>query len=154
MMFYQFCLAKNGRHNFFYAAHLPSNWLKVPKSATVTDSPVSSFKSLMYLAEMRCDSASVVLVGGHSWSRSCHCAVGMMGVVGTVSLPEIQYVSSRADSRTISVLYINGTITSPVNFFTLRQLVVEVTSTAPSPSSSSRCHSIHEFSECSIFLLS
>ena len=35
-----------------------------------------------------------------SWSRFCHTAVGMMGVVGTFSLPE-HYVIPRADSCTI-----------------------------------------------------
>ena len=66
---------------------MPSNWLKIPKSVIVTDFPLSSFKYLVYLAEMHCDSKNVFLVGGRSWSRSCHFAVGVVGVVGTFSLP-------------------------------------------------------------------
>ena len=66
---------------------MPSNWLKIPKSVIVTDFPLSSFRYLMYLAEMCCDSQNVFLVDGRSWSRSCPFAVGVVGVVGTLSLP-------------------------------------------------------------------
>ena len=41
----------------------------------------------MYLAEMCCDSKDEVLVDGRSWLRSCRLAVGVVGVVGTFSLP-------------------------------------------------------------------
>ena len=41
----------------------------------------------MYLAEICCDSEDEVLVNGHFWSRSCRLAVGVVGVVGTFSLP-------------------------------------------------------------------
>ena len=54
----------------------------------------------MYLAEMCCDSQDEVLVDGRSWSRSCHLAVGVVGVVGTFSLP-LTCVIPRADSCTI-----------------------------------------------------
>ena len=54
----------------------------------------------MYLAEMCCDSWDDVLIDGCSWSRSCRLAVGMMGVVGTLSLP-LTCVIPRADSCTI-----------------------------------------------------
>ena len=53
----------------------------------------------MYLAEMCCDS-DVFLVDGRSWSRSCRLAVGVVGVVGTFSLP-LTCVIPRADSCTI-----------------------------------------------------
>ena len=78
---------KGGGHNIFKAAKLPTNWLKIPKSVIVTGFPLSSFKYLMYLAELCCDSKDVFLVDGCSWSRSCHLAVGVVGVVGTFSLP-------------------------------------------------------------------
>ena len=39
---------------------MPSNWLKIPKSVIVTDFPLSSFKYLMYLAEMCCDFPKLV----------------------------------------------------------------------------------------------
>ena len=66
---------------------MPTNWLKIPKSVKVTDFPLSSFQYLMYLAELCCDSKDEVLVDGRSWSRSCRLAVGVVGVVGTFSLP-------------------------------------------------------------------
>ena len=79
---------KGGCHNIFKAVNLPTNWLKIPKLVNVTDFPIEQlFKYLLYLAEMCCDSKDEVLVDGHSWSRSCHLAVGMVGVVGTFSLP-------------------------------------------------------------------
>ena len=49
---------------------------------------------------MCCDSKDEVLVDGHSWSRSCRLAVGMVGVVGTFSLP-VTCVIPPADSCTI-----------------------------------------------------
>ena len=79
---------------------MPTNWLKIPKSVNVTDFPLSSFQYLMYLAELCCDSKDEVLVDGHSWLRSCRLAVGVVGVVGTFSLP-LTYVIPRADSCTI-----------------------------------------------------
>ena len=66
---------------------MPSNWLKIPKSVIVTDFPLSSFKYLMYLTDMCCDSKNVLLVSRHSWLRSCHFAVGVVGVIGTFPLP-------------------------------------------------------------------
>ena len=78
---------KGGGHNVFKAANLPTNWLKIPKSVNVTGFPLSSFKYLVYLAELCCDSKDVSLVDGRSWSRSCRLAVGVVGVVGTFSLP-------------------------------------------------------------------
>ena len=78
---------KGGGHNVFKAAKLPTNWLKIPKLVIVTGFPLSCFKYLMYLAELCCDSKDVFLVDGHSWSRSCHLAVGVVGVIGTFSLP-------------------------------------------------------------------
>ena len=84
-----FLWPKSGGHNVFHAAKLPIIWLKIPKLVIVTDSPLSSLKYLMYLAEMCCDSKNVLLVGRRSWSRSCHFAVGVVGVVGTFSLPYI-----------------------------------------------------------------
>ena len=54
----------------------------------------------MYLAEMCCDSKDEVLVDGCSWSRSCCLAVGVVGVIGTFSLP-LTCVIPRADSCTI-----------------------------------------------------
>ena len=61
---------------------------------------MSSFKYLVYLAELCCDSKNVSLVDGHSWSRSCRLAVGMTGAIGTFSLP-LLYVIPRVDSCTI-----------------------------------------------------
>ena len=78
---------KNGGHNIFKAANLPTNWLKIPKSVIVTGFPLSSFKYLVYLAELCCVSKDEILVDGHSWSRSCCLAVGVVGVTGTFSLP-------------------------------------------------------------------
>ena len=49
---------------------------------------------------MCCDSKNEVLVDGRFWSRSCHLAVGVVGVVGTFSLP-VTCVLPRADSCTI-----------------------------------------------------
>ena len=49
---------------------------------------------------MCCDSKDEVLVDGSSWSRSCRLAVGVVGVVGTFSLP-VTCVIPRADSCTI-----------------------------------------------------
>ena len=72
---------------FTMLLRMPLNWLKIPKSVIVTDSPLSSFKYLMYLAKMCCDSKNMLLVDGLSWLRSCHFAVGVMGVIGTFSLP-------------------------------------------------------------------
>ena len=70
------------------------------------------------------------------------------------------FVIPCADSSTISVLYANDTITSPemslllfTSVFSLRQLVVEMMSTATSPSSISRCHLIRELFEHSIISL-
>ena len=82
-----FVWPESGGHNVFNCAKLLSSWLKIPKSVIVTDSPLSSFKYLMYLAKMCCDSKNMLLVGRRSWSRSCRCAVGMVGVIGTFSLP-------------------------------------------------------------------
>ena len=77
-----------GGHNVFKAANLPTNWLKIPKPVNVTDFPFEQlFKYLMYLAKLCCDSKDEVLVDGHSLLRSCHLAVGVVGVVGTFSLP-------------------------------------------------------------------
>ena len=78
---------KGGRHNVFKTAKLPTNWLKIPESVIVSDFLLSSFGYLMYLAETCCDSKDVFLVNGRSWSRSCHFAVGVVGVIGTFSLP-------------------------------------------------------------------
>ena len=50
-------------HNVSILLRMPSNWLKIPKSVIVTDFPLSSFRYLMYLAEMCCDSKDVFLVG-------------------------------------------------------------------------------------------
>ena len=50
---------------------------------------------------MCCDSKDEVLVDGHSWSRSCRIAVGVVGVVGTFLLPFLTCFIPRADSRTI-----------------------------------------------------
>ena len=67
------------------------------------------------------------------------------------------FVIPHVDSHTISALYANDTITSLemcllvfMSVFSLRQLVVEMTSTAPSPSSISRCHLIRELFEHSL----
>ena len=49
---------------------------------------------------MCCDSKDEVLVDGRSWPRSCRLAVGVVGVVGTFSLP-LTCVIPRADSCTI-----------------------------------------------------
>ena len=49
---------------------------------------------------MCCDSKNEVLVDGRFWSRSCRLAVGVVGVVGTFSLP-VTCVIPRADSCTI-----------------------------------------------------
>ena len=80
---------KGGDHNVFkaaqYAIKLAKN--KIPKSVTVTNFPLSSFKYLLYLTEMCCDFHNVFLVDGRSWSRSRHLAVGVVGVIGTFSLP-------------------------------------------------------------------
>ena len=54
----------------------------------------------MYLAEICCDSEDKVLVDGRFWSRSCHLAVGVVGVIGTFSLP-LTCVIPGADSCTI-----------------------------------------------------
>ena len=84
-----FVWPEGGGHNVFNAAQLPSSWLKIPKSVIGTDSPVSSFKYLMYLAEMCCDSESCscfVDVPVKILSLCCGC-----GVVGTFSLPCIHH---------------------------------------------------------------
>ena len=79
---------KGGGHNVFKAANLPTNWLKIPKSVNVTDFPFEQlFKYLVYLAELCCDSQDEVLVDGRSLLRSCRLAVGVVGVIGTFSLP-------------------------------------------------------------------
>ena len=78
---------KGGGHHLFKAANFADNLAKIPKSVNVTGFPLSSFKYLVYLAELCCDSKDEVPVVGHSWSRSCHLAVGVVGVVGTFSLP-------------------------------------------------------------------
>ena len=79
---------KGGCHNIFRAVNLLTIWLKIPKSVNVTDFPIEQhFKYLVYLAEMCCDSEDKVLVDGRSWSRSCPLAVGVVGVIGTFSLP-------------------------------------------------------------------
>ena len=79
---------KGGGHNIFKAANLLTHWLKIPKLVNVTDFPFEQlFKYLVYLAELCCDSKDEVLVGGHSWLRSCRLAVGVVGVIGTFSLP-------------------------------------------------------------------
>ena len=89
---------KGGCHNIFKAVNLLTNWLKIPKSVNVTDFPIEQlFKYLFYLAEMCCDSKDEVLVDGRFWSRSCRLAVGVVGVVGTFSLP-LTCVIPRADS--------------------------------------------------------
>ena len=54
----------------------------------------------MYLAKTCCDSKDEILVNGHSWLRSCHLAVGVVGVIGTFSLP-LTCIIPRADSCTI-----------------------------------------------------
>ena len=93
---------KGGGHNVFKAANLPTIWLKIPKSVIVTDFPLFEqlFKYLVYLAEICCGSKNEVLIDGCSWSRSCHLAVGVVGVVGTFSLP-LTCVIPHADSCTI-----------------------------------------------------
>ena len=78
---------------------MPTSWLKIPKSVNVTDFPWSSFQYLVYFAKLCCDS-DVFLIDGHSWSRSCRLAVGVVGVVGTFSLPEL-CVIPHVDSCTI-----------------------------------------------------
>ena len=79
---------KGGGHNVFKAADLLTNWLKIPKSVIVTNFPFEQlFKYLVYLAELCCDSRDEALVDGRSWLRSCHLAVGMVGVIGTFLLP-------------------------------------------------------------------
>ena len=107
-----FIWPEGGGHNIFNAAQLPSSWLKIPKSVIVTDSPVSSFNYLMYLAQMCCDLESC------SWSVDIPVEILSLccgrGVIGTFSLPCIRH--SHADSHTISVLYTNDTVTSPVLF--------------------------------------
>ena len=80
---------------------MPTNWLKIPKSVNVTNFPFGQlFKYLLYLAEMCCDSKDEVLVDERSWSRSCCLAVGVVGVIGTFSLP-LACVIPRADSHII-----------------------------------------------------
>ena len=49
---------------------------------------------------MCCDSKDEALVDGRFWSRSCHLAVGVVGVIGTFSLP-LTCVIPRADFCTI-----------------------------------------------------
>ena len=79
---------KGGGHNIFKAANLPTNWLKIPKSVNVTNFPFwAAFKYLVYLTELCCDSKDEVLVDGRSLSRSCCLAMGVVGVIGTFSLP-------------------------------------------------------------------
>ena len=74
---------------------------KIPKSVNVTDFPFEQlFKYLVYLAELCCDSKNEVLIDGRSWSRSCHLAVGMVGVIGTFSFP-LTCIIPHADSCTI-----------------------------------------------------
>ena len=92
---------KRGGHNVFKAVNLPTNWLKIPKSVNVTDFPIEQLLSTYCtLAEICCDSLDEILVDGRFWSRSCRLAVGVVGVVGTFSLP-VTCVIPRADSCTI-----------------------------------------------------
>ena len=109
-----FLWPESGGHNIFNAAKLPTIWLKIPKSVIVTDSPLSSFKYLMYLAKMCCD------------SKMCSWLVDIPGRdpavllwVWWVSLALSRFhtfVLPHADSHTISVLYTNDTAMSPVLF--------------------------------------
>ena len=79
---------KGGGHNVFNAVQNAIKLAKkIPKSVIVTDFLLSSFRYLMYLAEMCCDSENVFLVDGRFWLRSCCFAVGVVGVIGTFSLP-------------------------------------------------------------------
>ena len=78
---------KGGCHNIFKAVNLLTTWRKSLSRLMKPTSPLNSLKYLMYLAEMCCDSKDKVLVDGRSWSRSCRLAVGVVGAVGTFSLP-------------------------------------------------------------------
>ena len=79
---------------------MPTNCLKIPKSVHVTGFPLSSFKYLVYLAKLCCDSKDEVLVDGRSSSRSCRLAVGVVGVIDTFSLL-LPCVIPHVDSCTI-----------------------------------------------------
>ena len=91
------------------------------------------------MAKMCCDSRTIAVVSGHSGSRSCHCAVDIVGVIGTFLLPKLASFPMRIPVQ-LSVLSANDTMTSLVTSFILWRLVVEVTSKAPSPSVISRHH--------------
>ena len=81
---------------------------------------------------MCCDSKGEVLVDGRSWSRSCRLAVGVVGVVGTFSLPFYLALFPMQIPIQSSVLSANDTVTSSVMFF-LRWLVIVVTRYPQSP---------------------
>ena len=66
---------------------------------------------LMYLAKMCCDSKDMFLVGRRSWSRSCHFAVGVVGVIGTFLLPSLASFPVRIPVQS-SVLSANDTVMS------------------------------------------
>ena len=55
----------------------------------------------------------VSLVDGRSWSRSCRIAVGVVGVVGTFSLPLILRHSPCGFLYNLLCLFANDTVTSP-----------------------------------------
>ena len=93
--------------------------------------------------------ASFAMIGGHSWSRSCHCAVDVVGVIGTFSLPAIQCITPRVASCTI----ICTVHQRHPDEFVLRWLVIEVTRSTQSlvcnQQASKVLHEFRESSQCS-----
>ena len=126
---------KGGGHNVFNAAQTAIKLAKkIPKSVTVTNFPLSSLKYLMYLAEMCCD------------SKTCFWSMNIPGQDPLVLL-WVWWVSL-ALSCSLNLChslcrFLHNHLyclpTTPLQVCVLRWLVAEVTNTAQSPSTTSRC---------------
>ena len=107
----------------------------------------------MYLAKLCCDYKDVFLVNGHSWSRSCRLAVGVVGVIGTFSLPLLVSFPVQIPVQS-SVLSANGTVTSLFLAVMAGDCGDEISS--KSQTAISRCHVMRDFrdsSQSSLFFL-
>ena len=78
---------------------------------------MSNCKYLMYFLQPKCvvTSKIVAIVSGNSGLRSRHCAVGVMGVIGTFLLPRLASFPMRIPVQS-SVLSANDTMTDVVTF--------------------------------------
>ena len=131
---------------FFKAAKLPTSWLKIPKSVIVTSFPLSSFKYLMYLAELCCDSRDVFLIDGRSWSWSCHLCCGHGGCRWHFLAP-FNFASFPMRIPVQSSVLIRETTPLQVCLFFFPWWDTLKVQTA-----TSRHHIMHEFRECSVLL--